>query len=366
MPRKISGMLTEALMEMLSDPVIAIDRDGKVHIYNEAASQVFGVPVNRVLGSRVWDALPMSEFCKALISMVKESRPAFREATYSFPDGRIFIGQLLPVRNEEGRLAGAVATLKDLTHLHRIEQHVSDFVGNVSNELRLPLTSIKGFVETLLEGAMADPEVTRRFLQVINDESNRMVRLIMGLNEATSTPPKLPPGKPVDLVGVVNRALGRLTPMAEQKRVKLAAELPPSLPPVLGDEEKLEQVLTNLLDNAIKFAGLKGAEGRVRVAVRPEEGKVTVRVEDNGIGIPSSEIERIFERYYRVQDGPAAQLGGTGLGLYIGREILRQYGSHLVAESTLGQGATFHFSLLAATPGEATKPPVASRSRASG
>jgi two-component system phosphate regulon sensor histidine kinase PhoR len=344
-PRKISGILTEALLEMLSDPVIAIDKEGKVHIYNDAAAQVFGVPLGRVVGSRVWDALPMNDFCKALIAMVKESRPSFREGTYSFPDGRLFIGQLLPVRNEEGRLAGAVATLKDLTHLHRIEQHVTDFVGNVSNELRLPLTSIKGFIETLLEGAMSDPTVTRKFLQVINDETNRMVKLIMGLNEATTAPPRPTTAAPVDLPAIVHRAAGRLAPFSEQKGVKVSVDVVGACPFIMADADKLEQVITNLLDNAIKFTGIKGGEGRVRLVVKTEGGSVTVKVEDNGIGIPASDLERIFERYYRVQEGPAAQLGGTGLGLFISRELLRQFGSHLVAQSTLGQGSVFTFSL---------------------
>ncbi|HEY4000181.1 MAG TPA: ATP-binding protein [Candidatus Xenobia bacterium] len=349
MPRKIGGILTDFLLEMLSDPVIAIDKDGKVHVYNEAAAQVFGVPIGRVIGSRVWDCLPMSEFSKALIAMIKESKPVARESTYTFADGRIFSGSVAPVRNDDGRLTGAAGMLRDLTALHRIEEHVSDLVGTVSNQLRPPLTSIKGFVETLLEGAMADPNVTRKFLQVINHESNRMVRLIMSLNEATA-PPVAPPPPHAVLVGPsLDRVVLMMRPLAEQKRVRLLSEVPGKVPSVMADEAKLEQVLTNLMDNAIKFSAIRqGGGGTVKVVARVEGSAVEVRVEDNGIGIPAAHIERIFERYYRVQEGPAAQLGGTGLGLSISREILRHFGSDLRAESTPGEQTTFTFTLATA------------------
>ncbi|MHB2021239.1 MAG: PAS domain-containing protein, partial [Candidatus Xenobia bacterium] len=129
MPRKILGLLTETLVDSASDAILAIDKEGKIHIYNPAAAQVFGLPLASVMGRKVWDVIPLTPFSRSLIAMIKESNPTFTERTYSFPGDRLFLGQLLPVRNEEGRLAGAVAVLKDMTHLSRIEQHVSDFVA---------------------------------------------------------------------------------------------------------------------------------------------------------------------------------------------------------------------------------------------
>ncbi|MHB2016276.1 MAG: sensor histidine kinase, partial [Candidatus Xenobia bacterium] len=219
--------------------------------------------------------------------------------------------------------------------------------------------------------------VTRKFLQVINDETNRMVKLLVSLSEATASQDGAPPAQPMDVGPVVRRAAEGLRPLADQKGLRLEVDVMEPLPRANATEQGLTQVVTNLVDNAIKFSGLGAQPGRIRVKVAAEtapaapggsavsasEGgsekspvvarrsglppgeHVVVSVADDGLGIAEAEHEKIFGRFYRVAEGPGAQLGGTGLGLSISRDIVRGFGGDIQVESVLGQGATFRFTL---------------------
>jgi two-component system phosphate regulon sensor histidine kinase PhoR len=321
-----------------------VDKEGRIQFVNPAACTLLGLHPLKSRGVKLWDAITQPEFARAFARLIKESGPDRREQVVVFADHRAFVAQMNAVRGTEGRLVGAVAVLRDMTSISKIEEDMTAVVTRMSQELKKPLTSIKGYVETLLEGAYNDPAINRRFLQVINEETNRMARLLMGIIDASGgAPPPSAERRPVALDALVRQAAEKLAPFARQKSVQLDLEVDAGVPSVVGDEALLSQAVTNLLDNALKFSGLPGQSEvpRVLVTLRSVEGRAVLEIQDNGVGIPAAEQARIFERFYRVADGPAAELGGTGLGLSIANEIVTGAGGRIQVRSQPGQGSTF-------------------------
>lgn len=348
MPKKIVGILTEFLVDNFDEACIGIDKEGRIHFINRVACRLFGVNGSRVLGERIWDAFEMSDFTRSFVAIVKDTDARYRDEIVVMPDQRVLHTQLYPARGTEGRLAGAVAVIRDVTAINRIERDVSQLMRGISEELKVPLTSIKGYVETLLEGAYTEPEVLRRFLQIINEETNRMARVLVGLMDfGEGRPAAEAPTAPLEMGPLLRAVVASLQPLADQKQLQLTVDVSDHLPLVQANEAMLKQAITNLVDNAIKICGLNaqlpekaGVQGRVRVSARDRNGLV-VEVQDNGVGIPSEDLERIFERFYRVQTGPVSLLGGTGLGLSIAREIVDACGGTIEVRSVVGQGSTF-------------------------
>ena len=254
-----------------------------------------------------------------------------------------FNGELQLEGPEEAReLAQA---FNEMVHQVRSSQQSQrDFVANISHELRTPLTSIQGFAQAILDGAAAAPEDQRHAAQVIYDESDRLVRLVEDLLDLA----RLDAGQMdfrfgrVDLQAVVRAVAERLSVRAAEAEVRVQLKLP-ALPPIVGDGDRLAQVFTNLVDNAIKHTP---AGSEVRIWGEASEGWVTVYVDDNGPGIPPEEISRIFERFYQLDKSRAGGKGrGTGLGLPISQEIVRAHGGRIVAQSRPGRGSRFAVQL---------------------
>jgi two-component system, OmpR family, phosphate regulon sensor histidine kinase PhoR len=215
-----------------------------------------------------------------------------------------------------------------MTTLRLLEKVRKDFVANVSHELRTPLTSIKGYVEALVDGAKNDPEETGRFLEIILKQSDRLNLILEDLLQLSQieSGQALFKREPVNLGIVVERTLALIKPLAEKKGHRVTVAMPPELPPALGDEERLVQVLTNLLDNAIKYTPERGSihitGRRVDAAQSGSQDQVELSVSDNGLGIPEADRPRVFERFYRVDKARSRELGGTGLGLAIVKHIV--------------------------------------------
>lgn len=262
-----------------------------------------------------------------------------------FPGDRVYAVHLEPVRTDRGRNLGAIAILRDMAGVQQIEQSLDQVLADVTRRISVPLTSIKGFVETLLEGPWQDPEITRRFLQIINEETNRLVRLVMSLEESAHAGEERPLRRErARLEPLVEAAAAMFAEVAGQKNVEIEVDLEPDLPWVEIDADRLRRALVNLVDNAVKYTGLKG-RGHVRLRAARRKGEVEVAVTDDGVGIPPQERERIFERFYRVAEGPAAGLGGTGLGLSVAREIVDAHGGRIEVDSRPDQGSTFTIHL---------------------
>jgi signal transduction histidine kinase len=250
-------------------------------------------------------------------------------------------------RDEVGVLAATLNQMadrmdRDITSLRRLEQVRKDFVANVSHELRTPLTSIKGYVEALLDGAKDHPEEAERFLRIILKQSDRLNLILedlLQLSQIESGEVRFKQ-EPVRLGALVERTLPLIKPLADKKSQMIAVALPPDLPAVLGDEDRLVQVLTNLLDNAVKYTPDGGA---ISIAGRTadEPAQVELSVADTGIGIPEADRPRVFERFYRVDKARSRELGGTGLGLAIVRHIVEAHNGKIWVEGNQPAGSRF-------------------------
>ena len=232
---------------------------------------------------------------------------------------------------------------QDVTEEKRVEAIKRDFVANVSHELRTPLASIKGYAETLLDGALNDRATLKKFLTIIDRHANRMTAIIddlltISMIESHQMQLKL---EAVDIKGLINSVLQGFEKNARDKGLKLIFDMRDDLPAVTADRVRLEQVIVNLVDNAIKYTN----QGEVKISARKEDNAMRIDVEDTGIGIPEKDIPRIFERFYRVDKGRSRELGGTGLGLAIVKHIIQAHKGLIWIKSISGKGTTFSLSL---------------------
>src|SRR5690606_646720 len=232
----------------------------------------------------------------------------------------------------------------DVTELRRLEQARSQFIANVSHELRTPITSIKGFVETLLEGAMEDPHQTRRFLQVLEEESGRLEQLVEDLLDLSTLRSRAAPLEtgPTDVRKLVEDVLVLMRGRGGRREIELRLEAPDHPVEVEADGALLRQAMINLVDNAVNHSPDGGA---VEVRIRGDGGGVELCVADEGSGIPSEHLELVFERFYRVEKDRSRARGGTGLGLSIVNEIVERHDGRVWAESELGRGSRFYIWL---------------------
>jgi two-component system phosphate regulon sensor histidine kinase PhoR len=236
---------------------------------------------------------------------------------------------------------GIVAVLRDVTELRRTERLRRELTANVSHELRTPLTSIKGFAETLLSGAIADPASSRHFLEIIDAEADRLVKLVddlMDLSRWESRGASLELA-PVDLPALIAETMAHLRPLAGARHLTVASGDGRAV--VLGDRDRLAQVLTNLIDNAIKFTGERG---NVEVGWAEADGSVVITVRDDGRGIPAQDVPHVFDRFYKAGRTRSGS-GGSGLGLAISRHIVQAHGGQIGVRSSEGIGTTLTVTL---------------------
>ena len=244
---------------------------------------------------------------------------------------------------ETGSAAGLIVVLQDTTEQKQVEEMQKEFVANVSHELRTPITTIKSYVETLMEGAKDEPEIEDQFLHVINHESDRMTHLISELLELSridSRQIKLK-REPVNLTEIVERSVYEHRILADRNQQKLEFKGPDKPYYILADTTRVEQVLRNLITNAIKYSPEKAS---ITLGMRKKASRIEVYVKDTGMGIEKKEQERIFERFYRVDKARSRSMGGTGLGLAIAREIMDMHRGDIWVESDIGKGSTFWLS----------------------
>jgi signal transduction histidine kinase len=255
--------------------------------------------------------------------------------------------QQVPVRSRDelGRLSRAFNDM--VARLRAARQMQVDFVANVSHELRTPLTSVKGTVETLRDGAVDDPEVRDRFLETVETETDRLIRLVndlLLLSRADSQALNLR-REALDLAGLVNVTVDRLAPQAQERSIILKVQTSPDAPPAWADPDRIEQVLLNLMDNAIKYSRPGGAVTISVDAGRDAERAALVQVRDEGIGIPAEELPRVGQRFYRADKARSRAEGGSGLGLAIAQALVQAHGGRLWLESQEYQGTIVSFTL---------------------
>ncbi|MGB9880297.1 MAG: sensor histidine kinase, partial [Anaerolineae bacterium] len=236
------------------------------------------------------------------------------------------------------RLRNAYEQLKELDRMK------SDFISTVSHELRSPLHSISGYVQLLLDGKAPDKATQQECLEIVYRQTQHLTNLINDLLDASrmESASLVLQKEPVQMYLAVQEVLADLQPLAEQAQITLTNHLTPDLPVVFGDKERLKQVVRNLVHNAIKFTP-KG--GHVTISATVEPGRIVVSVQDDGIGIPAEALPRLFERFYQVDSSSTRRAGGTGLGLYICKQIVTAHGGEIWVKSQVGKGSTFSFTL---------------------
>lgn len=359
--RSLSGERnrSSAILRSMVEGVAVIDAQERLVFCNGAFAEILNIKAEKREGRPVIEAIRNSNLLGLIREVLRGGEGLQIEIVMGFVQPRSFAVTAAPVNpldvdtlgkklpgsaTGSAKPSGAVIVLHDVTELRRLERVRQDFVANVSHEFKTPLTAIQGFAETLLAGALEDPKNNRRFLEIIREHSARLARLTDDLLKLA----RIEAGKlevqffPVNIADLVEGCAEMALLKAARKQIALNVDVPPALPPVLGDAALLHEVLQNLLDNAIQYTS---AGGKVDVSAAANGREAVLTVADTGLGIPSVDQERIFERFYRVDAGRSREAGGTGLGLSIAKHIVEAHAGRIWVESEVGVGSKFFFSV---------------------
>ena len=329
------------VLATMNDGVAVIDAEGRVALSNPAAHDLLGLRVAEQDGSRLVEMVRDHELHRVVADCRRTGQNQFTEVELT--RSRRYLGAIAtPLRLRDDGPVEVLLVVHDLTRAQQVETTRREFVANVSHELRNPLASIRAAAETLESGALDQKELAYQFLARILREVDRMCRLGDELLELSSleTGQALLHIGSISIASPVHQAADQYRPLAEAKDISLAVQIPPDLPLVIGDEDKLRQVLSNLLENGIKFTPEGGS---LTVSVESKEEELAVAVADNGIGIPEQHLHHVFERFYKVDR--SRQDGGTGLGLAIANHIVGAHKGHIWVDSREGEGSCFTFTV---------------------
>lgn len=346
---RVDTALASTILDALPDPVVLLDGRRRVLAANRAADELIGEGMH---GRDACLILRHPEAQGAITTVTNGTQPkAGAEIVFEAPVRRIYQLQVMGVPAGEGLTVRAVAALHEITALKRAESMRADFVANVSHELRSPLSSLTGFIETLSSTAKDDPQAQERFLGIMEGEAGRMTRLIDDLLSLSriEVNEHIRPRDRVDLRAILDGVRDSVEHKAAKKNVSIVMELPAALPDVVGSADELREVFQNLVENAVKYGAANSA---VTLAARPVEtmgetggAGIEVAVTDQGEGIAPEHLPRLTERFYRVDKGRSRSLGGTGLGLAIVKHILNRHRGRMLIDSEIGQGSTFRVQL---------------------
>ena len=331
----------DALFDSMIEGVLVLDETGRVQFANQGFAEMFST-VGMLRGKILLEAVRSHEIAAIVERAGREQRVEDQEIQMPGDKERWFKINAASVISSDQRRLGTILVVHDITQIKQLERTRQEFVANVSHELRTPLSHIKGYTETLLGGAKDDPEVATRFLQTIERNVERLKLLI----EDLLTISEIESGRvmlnlqPVPVRASVEKVFDDFRTRAAARAVTLVDESEGLT--ARADQRRLEQVLTNLVDNAVKYGG---NDSRVVVGARLSDGMVEMFVQDNGPGLPTESLERVFERFYRVDKARSRDQGGTGLGLSIVKHIVQSHGGRVWVESEPGKGAKFCFTL---------------------
>ncbi|WP_018663440.1 cell wall metabolism sensor histidine kinase WalK [Heyndrickxia acidiproducens] len=334
--RKLDSILTH-----MTDGVIATDRRGRVILINEPAADMLDVSRETVLSQPLISILKiekehqfedlLTEQDSLILDFSTDEEPYILRANFSV------------IQNEAGFVSGLITVLHDVTEQEKIDMERREFVANVSHELRTPLTTMRSYLEALTDGAWKDGKIAPQFLNVTQNETERMIRLVndlLKLSKMDSKDERLNK-EWVNFIVFFNHVIDRFE-VAKQQNVTFKRKLPKTEIFVEIDEDKLTQVLYNVISNALKYSP---EGGQITFKVKEFDDKIEVSISDQGVGIPKENVKKIFERFYRVDKARSRKLGGTGLGLAIAKEIVNLHGGNIWASSKEGKGTTIYFTL---------------------
>lgn len=335
----------DAILRSMTEGVVTVDSEGRVRRVNEAARQLLGISKAYVEGRSIGEIIQHEEIRCFMESASSSMVPKTGTVMLRQDPETILDVYGSPLFQDDGSSSGTLIVLRDMTRVHKLENVRRDFVANVSHELRTPITSIKGFTETLLEGAMHEPESLRKFLGIIGKHAERLHAIFNDL----LTLARLEAGSGEDqielstqkLSDIVREAIDACSTNAQAKSISLSTSVEDDIR-VAVNPNLMQQAFVNLIDNAVKYSD-SGAS--VFVSAEREGDHVRCMVTDTGPGIEATHLPRLFERFYRVDQGRSRQMGGTGLGLAIVKHIAQVHGGRVEVQSTLGHGSVFSILL---------------------
>jgi two-component system, OmpR family, phosphate regulon sensor histidine kinase PhoR len=325
------------ILSNIDDAIFMVDRDSKVTTMNQAAERISQTQTNKALGHTFIEVVRDHELNEVLQHCLS-TREQQTGAVEIKPQKQLLSMIATPLSGD----SGCLVHIRDLTELRRLEMIRQDFISNISHELRTPIASVKALAETLNEGAIEDPSVAKDFLSRINVEADKLAQMVQELGELSRIESREAPlqKRHINMADAIEHAVDRLRAQSDRAGLNLDIDIPPTLPKVMADEARVEQVLVNLIHNAIKFTP---SGGRISISAKVKDNFILVSVSDTGVGIPADDLPRIFERFYKADKSRSG--GGTGLGLAIAKHIVEAHGGRIWAESTEGRGSTFNFTL---------------------
>jgi two-component system phosphate regulon sensor histidine kinase PhoR len=322
------------VLDNMTDGVIMVDTEGNVSLANKAAEKLFSI--REAKNEPLIEAVRDHEVDELLKLCLRTAQTQATQYESSVSKGYLRV-VAIPIAH-----TGVLLLFQDLTELRSLQTTRRELIGNISHEFRTPLAGIKAMVETLSGGAIDDKEAAKDFLIRIDSEVDRLTQLVEELTELS----RIETGKaelkkePIDLNKLVEEVIAQLSPQAERQQLSVSREFATNLPSVPADKDRVRQVITNLVHNAIKFTP---AGGRITITSRAHEGSAVVHIADTGIGIPEEDLPRVFERFYKGDKARAG--GGTGMGLAIAKHVIQAHGGNIWVRSEEGKGSTFAFSL---------------------
>ncbi|MCH8029995.1 MAG: PAS domain-containing protein [Candidatus Dadabacteria bacterium] len=336
----------EAVISAMAEGVIAVSVDGRIILANQSLRNMLEL-TETPIHKPYWEVLRNREVIELLKTVLENKKSDKREIYPFYPSEKSYMVSALPLGTPAG---GAIVMLFDITEFKRLEKIKADFVANVSHELKTPLTAVKGYVETLYEGAYDDQEQQSQFLSIIKRHTERLINIVNDLLVLSEIERKTAlfgeeTGKEfrnVDLKLVLQSSIDALKTKIDAKKISLELNITEPEPRCSGDAFLLEQMFINLLENAVKYTP---EQGSVNLSVSAGPTQIKVEIRDTGIGIPSEHLPRIFERFYRVDKSRSSKMGGTGLGLSIVKHIAIMHGGAVDVESEVGVGSKFTVAL---------------------
>ncbi len=330
----------QAVLSSMVEGVLLVGADGKLQHISPNLYKMLELRSSGTTDKMYWEVLWNQEINMLIKEALAQKNALKKDIHVIGPQEHFFSMQISPVLDKQGHLISLVAVFHDITELKKLEKIRSEFVANVSHELKTPLTAIKGFVETLRTTAKEDPKSAERLLEIIAKQTERLENLVNDLLILSSIESKeiRMDILPDSLDKIVQTALQVCKRQIESRHHQVSVQIPANLPQVLVDRQRMEQVFLNLIDNAVKFTPEKG---QITIKAEKQNGFIRVDVIDSGIGIAAEHLPRLFERFYRIDKARGRDTGGTGLGLSIVKHIIYAHQGKISVTSTPAQGSTF-------------------------
>jgi len=336
----------QAILSAMNEGVILISERGTISLINKSARAMFQIG-DKKIDNPYWEILRNKDLKDTIAKVLETKTSQTREIALLYPEEKFYRVNAITIDDSSAEI---IVVLFDITEFKKLEKIKADFIANVSHELRTPLTSIKGYVETLHDKAYSGEEEKTQFLEIINKNTDRLINIVSDLlvlselesKESFYSSNKVKDFEEVHIEEIIQQSVISLKGKIQGKKLKYSVKIGEHLPIYRGNKFLLEQMVTNLVDNAIKYTP---DEGEIGVSAYNNNNEIVIEISDNGIGIPKEDRDRIFERFYRIDKTRSRQIGGTGLGLSIVKHIVLLHGGNVSIESELNKGSKFTVKL---------------------